>query len=235
MSSKRAPWLAAGAAILLGLLLVVTWHAGQVSAQLDQERVRAELNHLRQTVASTQLELNQLRVSAENVPRPLKSAPPAAGDPQSTLRRQLSEAQAAASEYRAIIDRDRQASIENSRLLRALSAPGARLFSMKGVGAAADSIAYALVVENSRVVFVGCNLPKLPPSRQFQLWLIRQEEPKTVSAGLFNADDASRTVVEFDNPGVTSDISSLAVTDEPEGGSDAPTGNKLLETNPPEE
>lgn len=216
---------------MIGLLLLATWHAGQESAQLDEQRLRAELNHLRETVASTQLQLDHERAKAETVDRPAKtSMSQAASELQTTLRQQLLKAQAEANQYKAILEREQQSYVNNSRLLRALSSPGAHLLPMKGLETAADSTAYALVVENSRVVFVASNLPKLPSGRQFQLWLVRKQDPKIVSAGLFISDDTNKAMMEFDDGSVVSDISILEVTDEPEGGSETPTGNKILET-----
>jgi anti-sigma-K factor RskA len=100
---------------------------------------------------------------------------------------------------------------------------------MKGSEQASDSTAYALIVEKTRLVFIGSKLPKLNEGKQFQLWLVRRQDPKVVSAGVFSPNDDSRALVNFDDQSVLTELASLVVTDEPEGGSAEPTGTHLLE------
>ena len=126
------------------------------------------------------------------------------------------------------MERQERALSDNLRVLNALSTPGAHLFLMKGTGTAANCTAYALIVENSKIVLIANNLPKLDEKRQFQFWVIRKEEPKTVSAGMFTPGDDNRVVLEFEDPSLISNISLIQVTDEPRGGSSEPTGPKLL-------
>jgi anti-sigma-K factor RskA len=121
---------------------------------------------------------------------------------------------------------------DNLRLLSALSTSGAHLFLMKDSDAAAHCTAYALIVENLKILLIATHLPKLGQQRQFQLWVERSKDPKIVSAGAFTAADDNRVVLEFDDPSVMSDISLIDVTDEPHGGSSEPTGTKLLFVNP---
>src|SRR5437868_7630672 len=106
-------------------------------------------------------------------------------DQQARMRRQILELQAEIGQYKAIMERQERALSDNLRVLNALSTPGAHLFLMKGTGTAANCTAYALIVENSKIVLIANNLPKLDEKRQFQFWVIRKEEPKTVSAGMF--------------------------------------------------
>jgi hypothetical protein len=143
------------------------------------------------------------------------------------MRRQILELQAEIGQYKAIMQRQERALSDNLRLLDALSTPGAHLFFLKGTGIAANCTAYALVVENSKIVLIASSLPKLDHERQFQFWVVRKEEPKIVSAGMFTPDD-NRVVLEFEDPSLISNISLIQVTDEPRGGSSEPTGPKLL-------
>ena len=71
---------------------------------------------------------------------------------------------------------------------------------MKGSGTAAHCTAYALIVENSKILLIARNLPKLDEQRQFQFWVVRKEEPKIVSAGMFTPGDDNRAVLEFEDP-----------------------------------
>lgn len=230
--SEASRWrLFVPAAITVALLIVGAWYAGRESAGLEAERVSAQVNELASEVASNELALKQERAKTDRLERALQSSGKSTSLAlQAQLRQQLLKAQAEANDYKAIIDRERQVSKDNSRLLDALSTPGTHLLSLKGAESAADSTAYALLVVNSRLLFVASNLPEPAEGRQFQLWLKRKQDPKIVSAGVFTPDDDNRTLMSFDDPSVLSDISVLEVTDEPEGGSAAPTGTKLLET-----
>ncbi len=219
--------------VTLALLLTGAWYAGRESAGLEAQRVSAQLDQLAQQVASTQLALKQQKAKTDQ----LEKGSQASGEHlslllQAQLRQQLLKAQAEANEYKTIIERQREVAGDNARLLDALSTPGTHLLPLKGTETAADATAYALLIANSRLLFVGFNLPSLADGRQFQLWVVRKEDPKVVSAGVFTPDDNNQTIMSFDDASLLSDISLLELTEEPEGGSSAPTGTKLLETPP---
>jgi anti-sigma-K factor RskA len=216
--------------IVLTLLLVGAWYAGRQSADLEEQRMNAELNRLAQQVAATQLALKQQKAQTDQLQKMLTvSGKNAALSLQAQLRQQLLQAQADANQYKSIIEREQHATAENSRLLEALSVRGTRLLPLKGSESAAESTAYALLVENSKLVFVASNLPSLAAGSQFQLWVVRKQEPKVVSAAVFSRDDNGSAVVSFEDPSVLTDVAQIQVTEEPEGGSSAPTGIKLLE------
>lgn len=196
---------------------------------MEDQRLGLELNRLKQKVTATQLDLQQQKKMTENLNRALSNT----GRSDSlalvaNLRRQLLETQAEASQYKEVIELEQKALAANTQLLDALSSPGAHLLPMKGAEAAADSTAYALIVASSRMLFIASNLPKPPEGKQYQLWVLRRQEPKLVSAGVFSPDERNRAVMNFDASSVLSDIAELEVTEEPEGGSEAPTGNKLM-------
>ena len=225
------PWrVVAGAAAIVTLLLVAAWYAGRESAGLEAQRLSAELNQLANQVAATRLALAQQKAQTDQLENALKgSNQPAAIALESRLYQQLLRAQAEANQYKAIVERERQSSADNTRLLNTLTVPHARLLPLKGADAAAESTAYALIVEKLRVLFIASNLPQLADGRQFQLWLVRKQDPKFVSLGIFKPDDEKRVLMSFDDASVLSDISLVEVTDEPEGGSSVPTGTKLFE------
>lgn len=229
-ASSRWFLLSAGA-LTLALLFCGTWYAGKVSRELEEQRISLDLNRLKQKVAATQLDLQHQKQETVNLERALsKSGSSDAALAVTKLRQQLLESQAEANQYKEVIELEEKALKENTELLDALSNPGAHLVAMKGTEAAADSTAYALIVESSRMLFVASNLPQPPAGKQYQLWVLRRQEPKLVSAGVFSPDDRNRAMMDFDTPSVLSDIAELEVTQEPVGGSEAPTGNKLLAT-----
>jgi len=216
-------------AVTVGLLFLATWHAGKVSGELEEERISLELNRLKQKVAATQLDLAKQKQETVNLERSLSNSGHSdAVALVAKLRQDLLYSQAEANQYKEVIELEQKALRENTQLLDALSNPGAHLLAMKGTEAAADSTAYALIVENSRMLFMASNLPKPQDGKQYQLWVLRRQEPKLVSAGVFSPDERNRAIMDFDTSAVLSDISELEVTQEPTGGSEAPTGSKLL-------
>jgi hypothetical protein len=223
--------LTAGA-LTLASLFFATWQAGKMSGELEQQRLRLDLTGLKQKVARNELQLQQQKQQTEELRRALSKAGHIdAITLLANVRKQLLQSQAEANQYKQVIELEHQALKSNTELLDALSSPGAHLLPLKGADVAADSTAYALIVESSRILFVASNLPKPPAGKQYQLWVMRRQEPKLVSAGVFTPDDDKRAVMDFlaaAIPSVLSDISALEVTQEPSGGSEVPTGSKLF-------
>jgi anti-sigma-K factor RskA len=216
----------------IAVLLLTTWYAGRQSLRLDSQPASADVNRLAQELATTQIQLkkeNAQRLQAENQ---LNSSGQGAPGQVEKIKQALSESQAAEEQYKAIIERDRAQMRENTGLVEALATGGARLLVFKSLESVAKGVvAYALVINNTKLVFIGSNLPKLETGRQFQLWLVRKEDPKYVSAGVFVPDDHDRAVVRYDEAALVSAVTELTITEEPVGGSSAPTGAKLLEVN----
>jgi anti-sigma-K factor RskA len=71
----------------------------------------------------------------------------------------------------------------------------------------------------------------LPPNTQdksYQLWIIRADQVKPQSAGVFSVDATGSASLVVQNLPVDTLIKALAVTLEPRGGVPAPTGQKYL-------
>lgn len=69
-------------------------------------------------------------------------------------------------------------------------------------------------------------LPETQPGRTYQMWLIRGDE--TIPAGLLDVGTDGRGTLIFEAVEPVTDFEALGLTDEPEGGSDAPTTTPLL-------
>jgi len=117
---------------------------------------------------------------------------------------------------------------EGRRMISMLSGAGTRLVPVNGTEAAPKARGYALVSEGNRVLFFANDLPPLPGGRVYQLWLIRDKSPAIVSGGVFEAQATRSAQVEFARGDLIRGLTAIAVTDEPAGGSVAPTGHKLL-------
>ncbi len=208
---------------------------------LKESDALQELAGLRRSVEQAQAELAQqksLLASAERARDELNGRLQAAlsqpAPDSSGLQRQLVAAQARVSqlehdvtEYRTLLvrARERQAPVQTASLL---ADPGLRLVRLRGTAKGSVVEAHALVAGGSQVVFYASQLPALPNGRVYQLWLVRGTAPAVVSAGVFQPNAQGQAEIKFDNSGLTTGVTTLAVTDEPEGGSATPTGHKLL-------
>ena len=76
--------------------------------------------------------------------------------------------------------------------------------------------------DKHRAVVVFANLPKCPSDKSYQLWIIRGDQPKPQSAGVFDVDKGNATIT-VENLPVMTEIKGLAVTMEPHGGVEQPT------------
>ncbi|SMO77462.1 anti-sigma factor [Fodinibius sediminis] len=82
--------------------------------------------------------------------------------------------------------------------------------------------------ENQQALLQVSNLPPIPTDKDYQLWLIRNNEP--VSAGVFAVNDSSDTFFKIEEM-VQADSQSanaFAITMEPKGGMPQPTGDMYL-------
>jgi anti-sigma-K factor RskA len=72
------------------------------------------------------------------------------------------------------------------------------------------------------------SLPKLPDQKCYQLWLIRKASPAILSAGLINLQDDGKGMLYAPPSADLEEVTALAITDEPAGGSVSARGQKLL-------
>jgi hypothetical protein len=217
---------------MLSALLLATWYAGRQSIRLETQPVSADLDRLAQEVATNHIRLQEEIQKRSEVEKQLGSSGRSAIGQASRLQQTLVKSQAEAQEYKTVIARDSQLSTDNTRLIGMLNSVGARLLPMRGGEGTTNAVAYVLLIEKSKLVFVGSNLPKPSADHQFQLWLHRKEEPKIVSAGVFAPDEKNHAVVEYAEASLLSEISFVAITEEPMGGSSAPTTVRLFDTSP---
>jgi len=76
--------------------------------------------------------------------------------------------------------------------------------------------------DKHRAVVVFANLPDCPNDKSYQLWIIRGDQPKPQSAGVFDVEKGNATIT-IENLPVMTEIKGLAVTMEHRGGVDQPT------------
>jgi anti-sigma-K factor RskA len=97
--------------------------------------------------------------------------------------------------------------------------------TLAGLPTAPGATARAFVSASRGVLFTGAGLPPPPSGRVYQLWVVTPQQ-QAISAGLVTADSAGRVNHIFNSP--VGQPFAVAVTDEPPGGSTAPTGSKHL-------
>lgn len=99
---------------------------------------------------------------------------------------------------------------------------------LQGTDAAADAVGrlYGGYEDNSFVV-VTRDMPKLPPDKVYQLWLIDAAGKRT-SGGTFTVDEDGSGWLFSRAPQGLVNYRSVGVTVEPVGGSPGPTGAKML-------
>ena len=120
---------------------------------------------------------------------------------------------------------------QQEELLAVLAAREARLVSMGGLDPSPDG--YGKIVwapDQRRAIVQMANLPPPPNDKDYQLWLIKDDQ-SPISAGVFHFEESASDlffVVEelAETPSPTSNT--FAVTLEPKGGAPQPSGDMFL-------
>lgn len=207
--------------LIVVILLVFTWRAGRQSARLDELRANNELQRLTEQLSDNEARINQ---QAQHLEALEKQTPP------TDFREKLSKAQAEAEQYREHLERNRQRTAESDNLLKALTSPGARLLTFRNADGA-FSTANAFVIEDSKLIFIASNLPPPLAEHQYQLWLVRKDEPRFVSAAVFSVIPNEPVVVTYsEDKDAIANLTGLFVTEESLDGSKDPTSKRVLET-----
>jgi len=112
--------------------------------------------------------------------------------------------------------------------MQALGSSGTKTIALSGQNAAPTASARVfLVPEHRRAIVFFSNLPDNPKDKSYQLWIIRADQPKPQSAGVFDATHGSATIT-IENLPVETEIKALAVTREPRGGVEQPTNTDFV-------
>lgn len=121
-----------------------------------------------------------------------------------------------------------QAAARTERLTELLSAPDVKTVSGRIVTTGGNGTV-VLSPSQQQAVFVATDLPDLPAGRIYEAWTI---DHKPVPAATFSAQDA-KTAVTL--PPAAFDASSVAITIEPAGGSEAPTTKPIFTVSVPQQ
>lgn len=111
--------------------------------------------------------------------------------------------------------------------VRVLESEDVRILFLGGQGPQPAARAKVFWSEKAkRGVVVAANLERLPPDRQYQLWVFDKGKP--VDAGVFDADASGRALFESRDLAAIAAAQNFAVTVEPRGGVPQPTGPIVL-------
>jgi len=222
-------FIRAMAALITIIVGSAAWYAGRQSAAFGTSHVIADLEQMQKDTAAARLELEKAKTDKLALQKSLDSLRNGTiADDQARLQERATRLEAEVSQYKAALDREERAKAANGRIAAVLATPGVRLLPLKGVESAAHSTVYSLLTDKGGVLLVAAGLPVPSGNRQYQLWFLRKEDPKTVDGGLFSVEADGRVVFEVDNPALTEGMTGLAVTEEPQGGSPAPTATPIL-------
>ncbi len=129
-------------------------------------------------------------------------------------------------------ERERRVAVEQrlaglDRIVSALEAPLARSLALAGQGEFARAHAKAyLEPESGRLILYAHNLPPVPDGRTYQIWVIVQDEPRSV--GVFRADSTGEAKYDAGRLEDLHGPVTVAVTLESAGGVARPTGPTVL-------
>lgn len=109
-----------------------------------------------------------------------------------------------------------------NQILAFLNEPETRLV---GFGTAAPSPRGNVFVnsKSGRLLMIASNLPALDQGKTYQAWVIKKGDPAPKPAGLFRRDANGGAVYQFPDPVELATLQAVAVSVEPEGGSQTPT------------
>jgi hypothetical protein len=112
--------------------------------------------------------------------------------------------------------------------LEVLSGPlGMRAITLQNTDVAPQASAFVIVSsDGEHGVLVVDELPQLESGREYQLWLVRGEE--NTSGAVFAVDETGYRGTRIEAPESLFHYSAVRVTIEPEGGSEQPEGEEVL-------
>jgi len=105
--------------------------------------------------------------------------------------------------------------------------PGAKMNELKGVDLGAGATARFAYDKTGHAMLMADNLPSVPRGKAYQLWFIVGKNPP-MPGKTFSPDSAGKGMLIDQMPKEALDSAIFAITLEPEGGVDKPTGQIYL-------
>jgi Anti-sigma-K factor rskA len=208
-----------------------------LGAQLSHERERSRQLEAELAAARSKADESESRYLAlarQNAAPGLPPPPVARNEEEELLRRvetlnaRASELENEVGQYRVLLEMQQRRADRNLELANLMTSPELRVLRLRSTEKGPGAEGHAVVADGSRLIFFASQMPALPGSRTYQLWIMRGSKPAIVSAGLFTVDAHGQASLEVKDMKLIAGMTALAVTDEPAGGSPLPTGHKWL-------
>ncbi len=207
----------------------------ELRAKLEQAQQIAQVAQAAREQAQQQLAALQSQVAAATarnatLESELRSAEDRAAqtDSQKTqvLAAELAKSQA---EVKRLSAATASATNSNDRVQRLLQSAALRQIELRSVDPqAGHASARALYSPQGGLLIVADALPRLPEQKCYQVWLIRKSAPAIASAGLISLQEDGKGILFAPPRPELAEVTALAITDEPAGGSVSARGKKLL-------
>jgi anti-sigma-K factor RskA len=141
-----------------------------------------------------------------------------------TIRSQEAEIQQLKEEKR-LLAQDKEKLMSQ---MSSIAAPETRTIALTGQQVSPSASARVFLEPQARraVVFFR-NLPANPGDKSYQLWIIRADQSKPQSAGVFEVGQSGSANLVIENLPVGTEMKALAVTLEPRGGVEQPTNTNF--------
>jgi hypothetical protein len=137
----------------------------------------------------------------------------------------------AEAEARHFSEENARLSERNEKLsaqIAAIAAAGTKTIALTGQAIAPSASARVfLEPEQRRAIVFFSDMPANTAEHSYQLWIIRADQPKPQSAGVFDVTQTGKASITIENLPVATEIKGLAVTLEPKGGAKQPTNTNF--------
>jgi anti-sigma-K factor RskA len=112
--------------------------------------------------------------------------------------------------------------------MQALGSADTRTIALAGQQVSPSASAKVfLEPQQRRAVVFFYNLPANASDKSYQLWILRADQPKPQSAGVFDVTKEGAASISIENLPLSTEIKGLAVTLEPRGGVPQPTNTNF--------
>lgn len=117
--------------------------------------------------------------------------------------------------------------VEQEQIIKVVQSPEVRIVDLKGLEPAPMSKGKVLWnPSQNKAVFYAFDLPQAASDKDYQLWMIRGNQP--IDAGILTIDAEGGAVTSIDTISDSANLTAFAVTLEPKGGVPQPTGKMFL-------
>ena len=148
------------------------------------------------------------------------------------LWRQNRAAQAELRTMAAQLEKTQKDLDRSNEFFKIVTSPGARVMELAGTPQASGATAKLAYDKTGHAMLVAHGLPGVPQGKEYQLWFIVSGKPPMPGNSFAPDDKGSATSTDqMPEPALDADV--FAITLEPAGGVESPTGAMYLITSPP--